>query len=564
MPPLLREVLDSEDEEEMSPVKSRNDQADPTLSSGEIVPAVDLNNTSERGSGSTDEQLRRAHLDLMAPTQDAIDVAVPVSSTSPLLTRTKRRLTGSDDLPPPSSARQAKRTKTDVPIVTSSEATVPGPTLPDTFYGTGDTIAGATIPSMQVLERQTPAKSTRKPSTPSDDKSVSLTPWTVSAFSSSDQRKDHSASSGEKASQPRLSAQKPKLPSSDHLGSDDMAAIGLPKEQYKPRPSRSRSTQIAVEPIDYSVRPEKKAKVKRNATTGSPMKPSGSNPFPENPVLDSPNFEALSPPPETAKPGIKPDGATDNSTHPEAIPEMAPPATKAQPKKAAAKKAAAKSKPKQYGKRGRPKKVPEVVISDDEDEDELAHDPNPTTADPNAAQVEVQVIISPQNLTPATEQQPTIEDSKAQQDLASDIVARLRQAEPLPSKAVAKENNKDKKQTGLPPPPKAVGRRGKKPQPPPIVEKENNDPEPKDPESIVESEETSKSLDLAPAQEDSPADQEDKKTSTPAPQAALKVPAVGAKISPLPDKKPQTPLSRYRVGLSRTQQIPSLLRIFKK
>lgn len=562
MPPLLREILDSEYEEEMSPVKSRNDLADPTLSSGESVPAVDLNNTSERGSGSTDEQLRRAHLDLMAPTQDAIYVAAPVSSTSPSLTRTKRRLTGSDDLPPPSSARQAKRTKTDVPIVISSGATVPGPTLPDTFYGTGDTIAGATIPSMQVLERQTPAKSTRKPSTqqtPSDDKSVSLTPWTVSAFSSSDQRKDHSASSGEKASQPRLSAQKPKLPSSDHLGSDDMAAIGLPKEQYKPRPSRSRSTQIAVEPIDYSVRPEKKAKVKRNATTGSPMKPNGPNPFPENPILDSPNFEALSPPPEAAKPENDPDGATDNSTHPEAILEMAPPATKSQPKKAAAKKAAAKPKPKQYGKRGRPKKVPEVVISDDEDEDELARDPNPTTASPNAAQVEVQVIISPQNLTPVTEQQPSIEDSKAQQDLASDIVARLRQAEPPPSKAVAIENNKDKKQTGPPPPSKAVGRRGRKPQPLPVVEKENNDPEP-----IAESKETTKSLDSAPAQEDSPADQEDKKTSTPAPQAALKVPAVGAKSSPLPDKKPQTPLSRYRVGLSRTQQIPSLLRMFKR
>lgn len=44
----------------------------------------------------------------------------------------------------------------------------------------------------------------------------------------------------------------------DDLGSDDMS-IGLPKEQYKPRPSRSRGTQNDDElmvPVDYSKRPE--------------------------------------------------------------------------------------------------------------------------------------------------------------------------------------------------------------------------------------------------------------------------------------------------------------------
>lgn len=48
----------------------------------------------------------------------------------------------------------------------------------------------------------------------------------------------------------------------DPLNSDDRA-IGLPKERYQPRPSRRRATQIEEAPIDFSVRPEKAAKVKR-------------------------------------------------------------------------------------------------------------------------------------------------------------------------------------------------------------------------------------------------------------------------------------------------------------
>jgi hypothetical protein len=50
---------------------------------------------------------------------------------------------------------------------------------------------------------------------------------------------------------------------------NDVLAIGFPTEPYKPRPSRSRSQKVGTEePIDYSVRPEKAAKVsKRRKTT---------------------------------------------------------------------------------------------------------------------------------------------------------------------------------------------------------------------------------------------------------------------------------------------------------
>ncbi|KAI9873130.1 MAG: hypothetical protein M1830_000793 [Pleopsidium flavum] len=50
----------------------------------------------------------------------------------------------------------------------------------------------------------------------------------------------------------------------DELGSDDVA-VGLPKDQYKPRPSRSRGNPVAdhiLEKVDFSKRPEAQAKAK--------------------------------------------------------------------------------------------------------------------------------------------------------------------------------------------------------------------------------------------------------------------------------------------------------------
>lgn len=58
----------------------------------------------------------------------------------------------------------------------------------------------------------------------------------------------------------------------DELGSDDIA-VGLPKEQYQPRPSRSRANRADdgfLLAVDFSKRPEAvaKAKIKRRRTTG--------------------------------------------------------------------------------------------------------------------------------------------------------------------------------------------------------------------------------------------------------------------------------------------------------
>jgi hypothetical protein len=58
---------------------------------------------------------------------------------------------------------------------------------------------------------------------------------------------------------------------------DDLAAIGLPKEQYVPRPSRSRSLKVETqESVDFSVRPDKAVKAtKRRKTTATASTKSG-------------------------------------------------------------------------------------------------------------------------------------------------------------------------------------------------------------------------------------------------------------------------------------------------
>jgi len=76
------------------------------------------------------------------------------------------------------------------------------------------------------------------------------------------------SSEGAVSSKPRKKRKREEL-ESDCL---DELAIGLPKEQYKPRPSRSRSAQVASETIDYSAAPERtsRRKLKRTKTTDSP------------------------------------------------------------------------------------------------------------------------------------------------------------------------------------------------------------------------------------------------------------------------------------------------------
>ncbi|KAF2686498.1 hypothetical protein K458DRAFT_485760 [Lentithecium fluviatile CBS 122367] len=63
---------------------------------------------------------------------------------------------------------------------------------------------------------------------------------------------------------------------------DDLMAIGLPKEEYKPRPSRSRSLKLTAKTqIDYSVRPEKAARKPRRSRTSGAVENASSVSTPE-------------------------------------------------------------------------------------------------------------------------------------------------------------------------------------------------------------------------------------------------------------------------------------------
>ncbi|KAJ5058698.1 hypothetical protein J3E72DRAFT_205547 [Bipolaris maydis] len=67
-------------------------------------------------------------------------------------------------------------------------------------------------------------------------------------------------------------------PSSD----DELSAVGLPEERYKPRPSRSRSLRVDTEePINYSIRPEKATKLSKRRRTTADMRATNAITTPE-------------------------------------------------------------------------------------------------------------------------------------------------------------------------------------------------------------------------------------------------------------------------------------------
>lgn len=98
---------------------------------------------------------------------------------------------------------------------------------------------------------------------------------TPSSYEARDELALPPSTHGLRSSSPPRNRSKRKLSFStntDELGSDDFA-IGLPKEHYQPRPSRSRASKTlddTVLAIDYSKRPEAVArKMKRRKTTGA-------------------------------------------------------------------------------------------------------------------------------------------------------------------------------------------------------------------------------------------------------------------------------------------------------
>ncbi|KAI5198930.1 hypothetical protein E4T39_06490 [Aureobasidium subglaciale] len=382
MPPAF--IQDSEDEDDLVTVAAPAAVAT-FVTCGEDVP----NDIDDQSSASTAELLRRAQIALMAPTQEDApivnfsDLAATSVATSPASSH-KRPVADIDPEPRSSSSGKLKRIK----IVTkpesrysSTDLLIPAPVPP--FEGTNDTILGPTLLSAAadghdlVHEKGIPKPRIRNSSQHSSaDQTNNLTPWSGTA-----------------------------LDSSDRLNSDD--AIGLPKDLYNPRPSRSRSAQVDTSHIDYTMVVEKavkKRKPKRFITdttdhvTSNPI-------FPDLPIDQAPPFERLSPSPEAL---VSTDSLQLRSTVPESVQDH-PSSTKS------TKRA---TNTKQPAKRGRPKKK----MVEDDDQDELAHEevaPETRPTPRSAIKTEVQVVIEPRS-DPA---------------LAASVLAQLRQhksREPTP------------------------------------------------------------------------------------------------------------------------------------
>ncbi|CAC9889864.1 unnamed protein product [Aureobasidium pullulans] len=599
MPPRFSEILDSEDEDDLVAVKAPSAVA--TFTSGEDAP-VDLG--VDHSSASTAEQLRRAHLALMAPTQEDgpvvnfSDLAATSAATSPSSTHKKRSLIETN--PEPRSSGKLKRIK----IVTKpssqnspTDLIIPPPILP--FDGTSDTIPGPTLPSLRNSSQQQSSSADQN----------SLTPWSGTA-----------------------------LGSSDKINSDD--AVGLPKEMYQPRPSRSRSAQVDNSHVDYTMVVEKaikKAKPKRSITdtadniTSEPM-------FPKHPIDQAPPFERLSPSPEspTFEQSIQLD-----STVPESIQEH-PSSSKSSK---STKRAAATKPP---AKRGRPKKQ---VIEDEEDE--LAPEEDVSIAKPktpkSSSRTEVQVVIESRpdpalaasvlaQLRQHKSREPT--PKLPPEPLAEELLSEPPQAEPFDDvnaehaqdedeseddvvkpkptariKAQAKSKAKSKtpepvykeedasvhededevEEEVVKPKSRGKGKSRAKPKargkavkavvaPDPPSDHEEEAPEP----PLVDDDEESEADHISEAEEDSeegspkpkakakskakPEPKSKAKPKTPKPAiaeaptpAAIATPKVATvKKDAKSSAKPSWQQSTYRVGLSKTQRIPSLLKVFKK
>ncbi|KAH0337935.1 hypothetical protein KCU74_g1377, partial [Aureobasidium melanogenum] len=375
MPPRFNEILDSEDEDDLVAVKPPPLVA--TTPSGEDAP-VDMD--VDQSTASTEELLRRAQVALMAPTQEDVpvvnfsDLAATSVDTSPSSTNKKRPLLDTD--PQPRSSGKLKRIK----IVTKpqSEGTSADvydvPHIPP-FDGTSDTIPGPTLPSAAGHDLLNPTR-TPKPGLrnssqnqhSSSDQMNSLTPWSGTAIASSDK-----------------------------INSDD--AIGLPKEMYIPRPSRSRSAQVDNSHIDYALNVEKAAKKSRpkRSITDSAEHSTSASIFPEHPIDQAPEFERLSPTPDASHLKNSPHLA---STVPESV--QAPSSAKS------SKSAKKPTNTKQPGKRGRPMKN---LIVDEEDELAQENVTPSTIKTPASAKTEVQVVI----------------DAKPDSSLAATVYAQLQQ-----------------------------------------------------------------------------------------------------------------------------------------
>lgn len=251
----MRSIQDSEDEEEeLSPLKPRHQAA---------IPTPEVANSLDRSTDSTDTQLRKAHLALIEPTP----MSNMIVSESPAETR-KRRNTAADA---PPSTKKPKTTKAARSQSTqASQQSFNSAGVQDAIHcayalqPTGDTERMGTIEQEQALKEALVARTMN----------IGPEPVPVAQDDNANQSSPMPWSAGPSEIRTQSTEQAAQVPRSTGPNSDDL--IGLPREQYQARASRSRSTQIADIHIDWSAVPEKVAKKNRRKTADGSQIPSSS------------------------------------------------------------------------------------------------------------------------------------------------------------------------------------------------------------------------------------------------------------------------------------------------
>jgi hypothetical protein len=153
--------------------------------------------------------------------------------------------------------QQAELEQEPVHVHQVSEQTQESSTSQRSRRGSSVRLRGSPLRNEMVMENIDPREIMQPPLPKLASQDQEL-PSTVSGVSQSEARSESEKSSRH---------QKGRINTVPNSG-EDLAAIGLPVEQYKPRPSRSRSLKVSQdEPVDYSIRPEKANKNKRRKTT---------------------------------------------------------------------------------------------------------------------------------------------------------------------------------------------------------------------------------------------------------------------------------------------------------
>jgi len=327
---MLWSVGDSEDEEDaaLSPVRLK--PAGQAAAAAAAASSATASGTSiERSTASTEAQLRRAHLDLIEPTPVPVIMA---DQESPAEGRKRKRALTNDAASPVKKSKVTKAVRShstqsahpsSYAISQHDTVQVEYPAVPQS----GDTVRIGTAEHEHMVQQAlnpadagdnsitAPQDGTSSSTRPIEDSSPM--PWSA-----------HTSESRTQSTQ--QAAQAP--PTSDGPKSDDW--IGLPKEQYQPRPSRSRSTQMVDDSAMSLESLGKKTRKKRTKTADSqPDSQSPKDPL----ALSSPTIRKLTP--RASSPGSAPRShvsasvdENNNPLHaPQAEPTQATVSTKTQP-----------------------------------------------------------------------------------------------------------------------------------------------------------------------------------------------------------------------------------------